>query len=568
MQSSDPSSDFNEEATETSKIIAQLRHEHPSTIKSSEVVIDKNGEKVIRVVKKRRVSIANNVTKTKKTTGKSPLGFGIAFVLLLVLGCGIFFTWRTTEMSSTAYKERCQDELKNLWNATELSVGYASVDSFKLTISEINAEFPENSPIAKVRLIGLSAPLNLRSYFSGIPSGNLLEIKRAEITLRNTAKTMSTPRLTNTPIWYFDRIVCDDLRVNFEDNRSAPFSLKASVYVYSPNNIKGTHSMVLKSGSLKLRAWPSIQITGGQILSSYTGLDEISVKGILDTAETALVQNEHAEILLEGSILERCPATGEFTVTSDNVDLSYFTQNKLHRVLSAKTRSLSEWERNRNNRLTMKLPEQGSLLPPSFFGKILLQDIRFENRNLPALALLMKHVESNRRDKYAPPIFQTGEASLEQRNGTVRLTIQKDDMADPAVLTVQGNLFVDQNDKLSGALNYGIPLRIAQAEYSGDADPIFIEEHRLAWLKTKLSGKANSPVDNADSIDKKAEEKRKSMSPPRVLILPTQPMQESIPESSLPSTEQSEPTQLQFPTLPQQDQDAESIFMKTLQQGY
>lgn len=567
MHSSEPSSDFHEGASQTSQIIEQIHHDHPSTIKSTEVVINKNGEKIIRVVKKRRVSAAATAAK-KNMPEKSHLGIVIAVVLLLVLGCGIYFTWRVTEMSSTAYKECKQSELKDLWNASELSVGYASVDSFKLAISEINAEFPEENPIAKVRLIGLSAPLSLRSYFSSMPSGNMLEIKRAEITLRNSVKTMSTPRLTNTPIWYFDRIACNDFRIKFEDEQKAPFSLKASVYIYSPNNRQGTHSMALKSGILKLRAWPSIQITGGQILSSYSGLEEISVKGILDTAETSLVQNEQAEILMEGSVMEGSPITGEFTIVSSNADLSYFTQNKFHRIMSAKTRSDSKWERDKNNRLSMKLPSPETLLPPSFSGKILLQDIRFENRNLTGLALLMKHVESNRRDKYAPPIFQTGRATLVQRNGATRLTIQKDDMADPAVLTVQGYLSVDQNDKLSGALNYGIPLRLAQAEYSGDADPIFIEEHRLAWLKTSLSGKADSPTDNAESIDKKAEGKRKSMTQPRALNLPTHPTRGTRTEAAIPSTERTSPSQFQLPATPQQQQDAENIFMRTLQQGF
>lgn len=567
MHSSDPSSDFHEGASQTSQIIEQIHREHPSTIKSTEVVINNDGEKLIRVVKKRRVS--TTASNTKKTIPeKSHLGLVIAIVLLLIVGCGIYLTWSVTEMSSSAYREQRQAELKNLWNASELSIGYASVDGFKLTVSEINAEFSEESPIAKIKFIGLSAPLSLRSYFSGIPSGNILEIKRAEITLRNTVSTMVTPRLADKAVWYFDRIVCNDFRVDFEDKQTAPFSLKASVYVYSPNNQQGTHSMALKSGILKLRAWPSIQITGGQILSSYNGLEEISVKGILDTAETSLVQNEQAKILIEGSIMESTPITGEFTIISSNADLSYFTQNKLRRIISAKTRSDTKWEQDKNNRLVMKLPEQGKQLPPSFSGKILLQDIRFENRNLPGLSLLMKHVESNRRDKYAPPIFQTGKATLVQRNGATRLTIQKDDMADPAVLTVQGQINIDPSDKLSGALNYGIPLRIAQAEYSGDADPIFVEEHRLAWLKTFLSGNASSPIDNAKVIDRKAAEQRKKMPQPRALTLPSHPLYNTDTESTVSTPEQPGPPRLQVPTLPQQEQDAESIFMKTLQQGF
>lgn len=583
MQSPPSSNGSEGNSFRVSHIIEQMHQEHPSKIKSKEVVIDKDGKKKVRVVKKRRVSISN-ATARKKQPGKW-FGLGIALILLLLIGGAGFFAWRVSSMNGESYAEKQQNALKETWNAASVSLSHLGMDGFNLSISQLKAEFPESYPIARIECTGLSAPLSLRSYFSGVLSGNELEISRMDVILRDNFKVMTTPHLAGEILWQFDRIRCKDLNIRFETEKQGSFSLRTpSAYVYSPNSQRGAHSLVIQGGTLKLRGWPAIDIQESHILSTYNGLEEITLKGSIDMGEIGIVQEDKAEISMKGSILEGKPVEGEFTLISSNLDLSYLTQKKFTSIITAKTRlKATTGVATDQQQLSMTLPATaatGELLPPVFNGKVLLKNIRLDNRRLPAIPLLMQHVESNRRDKYSPPTFQMGSARIIQQGEKVSIEILQDDLSDPAVLTVQGKITVDKDGILSGFLHYGLPLRISQAEYRGESDPLFEEIARLAWLYTRLSGTADAPTDNADALDQKAAAARAKMPAPHSLLMPTIIIPGQAPTPSPPTKDQGTPVSAPGTSpapspampgtsgLPSPESDTDDIFLRTLQQGH
>lgn len=253
---------------------------------------------------------------------------------------------------------------------------------------------------------------------------------------------------------------------------------------------------------------------------------------------------------------------------SENLPLSFLTRNKLERVVTAVTRREPAPKGNvkspRKN-LAMLLPALGETAGPEFNGRVPLGNIQFSNRNLPAVGYLMRHVESRKREKYAPPTIQQGALAIRQQGDYVHIDITGDDISDPYVITVQGSVSVDENDRLTGHLAYGLPVLLTQAEYpDAKSDPLFIEDHRLAWLRTQLRGTAETPMDNADELEQRAAEARKTRCTPNSLVTP--PLSPGLLAPAAPGTSGAPAQPGNAEPAPQPaDPSQEDIFLRTLQ---
>ncbi len=555
-------------ASQVSRIIRQMHEDHPSVEKSREVVIDKYGNKKIRIVKKRRVSAT---VQNRENGNRRWMSVLLITVLLAIVGGAVFFTMRLSSMSGETYQREQEEALRQAWGAESVSLSQPSTENFRLEIGGLTARFPANSLVERVEISGISGMIGFKSYFSGVLSGNLLEIARVRIFLRDTVQQLETPHFKGERLWNFDRIKCKDFQILFADADRAPFALKTTAYLYSPNDRAGSHSLAIDGGTLELRRWPVLHIKQGNILSTYGGLEEINVTGTLDMSASGKAIDGNARVTIRGSILERTSVRGELTVESSNVPLSLLTGGKLERVVTGRTRQTTGADLQAENKdaLRMLLPAPGEAGGPEFSGRALLQDIQFSNRNLPAIGYLLRHVESNKREKYAPPTIREGALSIQQKSGYVRVDIRGDDVSDPYVITIQGGVSVDENDQLSGRLDYGLPVILTQAEYpDAKSDPLFIEDGRIAWMRTVLKGTAERPTDNADELEKRAAQERKNRPPAQSLnwpvptgALPIAPHPPSAPTQ--PGT--GAPSQNGAPPVPAPDHAQEDLFLRTLQ---
>lgn len=556
-----------ENTSQVSRIIQQMHEEHPTVEKSREVVIDKNGNKKIRVVKKRRVSAT---VERRENGNRRWVAALLIAVLLIVIGGALFLTARLSSMSGESYQREQEQALRQAWGAESISMTTPSTESFRLEVGSITARFPADSLIERVEIAGISGAISLKSYFIGVISGNLLEVASIRVYLRDTVERLETPHFKGDRLWNFDRLKCKDFQVLFSDTMRAPFTLKTSAYLYAPNERPGSHSVAIEGGTLALRGWPVINIRQGNFLSTYGGLEEISISGTLDMSASGKALDGNAHVAIRGNILEGKPLRGELQLYSSNVPLALLTAGKLERLVTARTRQVAgaESDSTDKDKLAMLLPAPGEAGGPEFNGRVLLQDIQFSNRNLPAINLLLRHVPSDKREKYAPPTIHDGALSLQQKNGYVRIDIRGDDISDPYTVTVQGGVSVDENNILSGNLAYGVPAMYTQAEYpDAKSDPLFIEDKRLAWLRTAITGTADRPADNADELERRAAQERTKRPPARSLnlmipgALPVSPVQ----GGGLPHPATGAPTG-ESPSAPVPD-ETEDLFLRTLQPG-
>lgn len=569
MSHQDPSGQNPENTSQVSRILQQMHEERPAVEQSREVVIDKNGHKKIRVVKKRRVS----ASVQRREKGDRHWSFLFLIVALLVIvGGAVYCTARFTSMSGESYQRAQEQALKEAWGAESVTITLPSTEGFQLEIGNIYARFPEGHLIERVEISGISGAIALKSFFTGVMSGDLLTISRVRIFLRDTVSRLQTPHFKGDRLWNFDRYKCEDFQILFADAGRAPFSLKTSAYLYAPNERAGSHSLALEGGTLELRQWPVIHIEQGNILTTYKGLEEINFTGTVDLTAAGRATTESVTVRLRGSILEGATLRGELEMTSANIPLAFLTRHKLERIITAVTRQEAAPKGNKKTKLkklTMLLPALGETAGPEFNGRIPLGNIQFSIRNLPAINYLLRHVESHKREKYAPPTVQQGALTVRQKGDYVHIDITGEDISDPYVITVQGSVSVDENNRVSGNLAYGLPVLLTQAEYpDAKSDPLFIEDQRLAWLRTKLSGTAETPTDNSDELERLAAEQRKTRCQPNSLITPALSPnllppagQEGDPPAP---SDETQPT----PTpgkAPASDPSQEDLFLRTLQ---
>lgn len=556
-----------ENTSQVSRIIQQMHEERPSTEKSREIVIDKNGNKKIRVVKKRRVSAT---VERRENGNRRWVAALLIAALLVVVGGAVFLTVRLSSMSGGSYQREQEQALQKAWGAESVSISPPSTESFRLEVGGITARFPEDNLIERVEISGISGTISLKSYFSGVISGNLLEIARIRIYLRDTLERLKTPHFKGARLWNFDRFKCKDFQILFSDATRAPFTLKTSAYLYAPNERPGSHSVAIEGGTLALRQWPVINIKQGNFLSTYGGLEEINIAGALDMSASGKALDGDTQVSIRGTVLEGTSFKGELQLASSNVPLSLLTGGKLERIITARTRQVPGSRDNdaEKNKLGMFLPAFGEAGGPEFNGRVMLQDIQFSNRNLPAINHLLRHVASDKREKYAPPTIREGALSLQQKNGYVRIDIRGDDISDPYTVTVQGGVSVDENGILSGNLAYGIPAMYTQAEYpDAKSDPLFIEDQRLAWLRTALKGTAERPTDNADDLERRAAQERTKRPPARSLnlIIPDAPPISPVQGGTLPHPATGSPAGKS--SAAPAPGETEDLFLRTLQPG-
>lgn len=509
MSQSPNSEDAN---TQSSSIIRQLQENKPGVEKSREVVIDKNGQKVIRITKKRRVAMTEEEQHHKKR--KSLKKFSILSVLsfiIILAACFLFFMVRASSMSSPSYAADKQTELSQAWGA-DVKIEGLSIENFQMRITSLTATFPESSNIDKIELRGIRGGIGLRSYINGVLAGDILTIDYARITLRDNAETIRIPRFSGERMWEFKRISCKEFIVGFPGNK-APFTVKSSAYMYqsAPDN----HTLYIGQNSdlpseLLLRGWETpITALKGSVQISQAGLSHLSLSGDIGT---------NATIAIGGNAMEGASPQGNLHIESSGIALSLLTNKNISGFLDAQTRKDTISANKNTVQAQFKLP-YGNLQQPEITGELTLQNIRLSK--LPAFAYLINCLPKDKVDKYISPVFSQGNITLTHLpDGGTKIDLAN--LNEFTVFEAKGSIIVGADNTLSGNLSLGVPTRITSQKYTDQIpDPIFDDDHRTSWLNITLKGTVDAPGDNADELEAKAVELRKMRETDEAPIAPT-----------------------------------------------
>ncbi|MBR4310824.1 MAG: hypothetical protein IKT79_07325 [Akkermansia sp.] len=490
-----------ENLTQVRSIIKQLNDDRPSKEKHREVVVRADGTKVVRVTKKRRVMMTS--ADHRRINRRQMALVLLGLVVLASLATGLLF-YRMAGMTGSSYVATCQNELQQCWGASEVRLEGAGVEGTTLSLTNLVAEFPEESMLQRVELYGIEAQLDMMSFFSKVLEGDEIRIDKAVIVLR-PGTDMHMPVQLGADMWRFRRADCKDLTVRFGDNADAgPMELqRVQAYMYYPQTSRDFSVVILRGGSLSIRNWKTVSITEGKARIAVSGITDFSLTGNADVSDDK-VEQIRTSISFAGKMENGTSLCGPYSVESDNMSLSDFTNGRFVEFLTARTVAVSHGRIS--DKATVELAASGDALPV-FCGEWQLKDICLSS--FPALASITEHIVPDKRRLYNPISLQRGYVVLGGRDGCVSISLPIGAVQERDLVSLQGKMEVNSNNELSGELEYGIPVVLPRAEYpDGHPDPIFMESGEWAWLRTRVKGMANMPSDDMEEIEARAQAAR------------------------------------------------------------
>lgn len=484
-----------EPESQVRSIIKQLNEERPSQERSREVVVRPDGTKVVRVIKKRKVTITS---VEKNRHAKRRFLILLLFLLFLAGGMAAVVSFRMSAMSGESYIQARQEELRQAWGATSVHCTGAKISGFSMNVESLVAEFPESSIIRRVEMRNLRASLATTSFFSGIPESDDLKMDSAVVCLREDVRNFTMPRHEGRELWKVKRVSCDKLSFYVGDETSSPLSVKqASAYMYHPESGEGSRVLILSDGVLQMRGWKPIVITDAKMIFSDIAVDDIHLRGTLDVDKKEQ-DTASTSISLSGNIRKDADMSGPFAFESLNINFADLSNGRFSQFFNGVT-TAERGQKTLSAYMTLPLQRQ----TPLFSGSFRLKDVRITS--FPALMMITDHLEPIRRKAYLPP--NIGEATVEllQDEEKATLRIADGNAVERELISLRADVAIDSSNNLSGSVEYGIPSKLTHVEYpDGLADPIFRDDGVYAWLSTTVSGPANVPTDNSAELDAQA----------------------------------------------------------------
>lgn len=484
-----------ENLTQVRSIIKQLNEDKPAQERVREVVVRADGTKVVRVTKKRRVMMSS--ADVRRRNRKHILLFLAAF-LLVMLGCGAYFLFRMSTMSSTAYLAEQQAALQQSWGAGSVQLEGEGINGTTLKLESIVVDFPESSMLQRVELSGVQAKLDVMSFLTGVVKGETLEIDRTVIVLRNGA-TMSMPRQAGMDRWSFRRMECKDFSVRYADGEAAPVQLdNTQAYMYYPQRNRASSVVMFRGGNMKINGWKTVRVAEGKAHISAQGIEDFSISGTTDAASNEAEQR-HTSLAFAGRMMEGDAMMGPFALEADNMSFADFTEGRFEEFLTARTEYSAHGKLN--GKFTMNLVRGGG--SPLFKGEVHLKGICLSS--FPAMMAIREHIEPVKRRLYNPISLHRGYVILGGEDGQISVEIPEGAMSERDLASLSGKMVLNSANELSGELRYGIPLVLARVEYpDGHPDPIFTAGGEWAVLHTRLKGRGNMPGDDMAEVEARA----------------------------------------------------------------
>lgn len=501
---SDQEDKYREESeggTQIRSIINRLNEERPSKEKSREVVVRADGSKVIRVTKKRRVSVTE---QEKKRRSRKAFVSGLLAAFLILAAMAAFFGFRLSAMAGEGYLQDSVAALKEAWGATDIRVSGKGINGRDFHLDSLVAEFPADSMVERVEFSGIDAKLDTFSFFAKKLMAQQVTMARAEIQLRQGAEKLEIRAFKGDDLWSFHRVECADFSVKWPtaSGSSVAALSGARAYLYHPRlNDWSSCVLNLEGGVLQLGSWKTIYLKDGKVHVAPDRVEEFHLVGSVNRP-TEKEETNVMELSISGRMKTGDALVGPFTFNSDNMPLADFTDSRFEQFFSARTLQVPD---NRS-KATITLSTEGNL--PEFNGEFALKGICLSG--MPAQVLMTDHIVPAKRRLYLPPRVSRGYGIISHADGGVSLELPDGGAVERDLLTMKGKMTISAANELSGNMSYALPVSLTRVEYTdGMSDPIFREDGQLAWLATELSGMANVPTDNSAEVDKGAEDARR-----------------------------------------------------------
>ncbi len=504
-------SEQKESQSQVREIIDQLNEEHPSKERSRELVVRKDGTKVVRVTKKRRVTISE---KEKKRTSrrKFTLIFGIFFVL--IVGSLSYIGLKVGLMGGSHYLDEKKEEIRLALKAESIQLVDARIEGFDLRIAKIVAKYPSGSQLDSVELEQISGTFDVIGVIQNKLFFESLNIGKATCVLKEGADVLETPATTLFDICSFSRIDCKSFNLFIGDVSESPLSIyDTNAYLYYPDYDKSKIVFSCRGGQFVVRNWLEFDIKDLRAAFIDGQQTDLSADLTMMATETQKQGATVQKLSLKAKLSDGDTFYGPYSFECSNISIEDLTKSRMLPFFKANTkRMVSEDVPNSKSELTFSAESK----IPTIISSLDVGDISWFN--LPALQEIQKHVESSKRSLYAKVLIPYGHIELTSSPDAITMSFKEGEMKEPYSISLVGKVSIDSEGNLSGDLEYGVPASLTRREYpDGLSDPIFAEEGSYAWFRTTLAGTNLAPEDNSLDLHLKAEGEREKRPKPNRL---------------------------------------------------
>ncbi|MFI3242879.1 MAG: hypothetical protein R3Y56_01345 [Akkermansia sp.] len=493
------------------EIIDQLNEEHPSKERSREVVVRKDGSKVVRVQKKRRVTISEQ-DKNRRSRKKYILLF-LAFFALLIFSAA-FIGLKVSMMGGTQYLNDRKDEIRVAFQAESIEMEGAKIEGLNVHIAKLVLRYPASSQVERVELESVGGSFDVLGVVHNKMMFESLNISKATLVMREGATQIQAPATVLSGICSFTRVDCKAFNLYIGDYLTSPVSVyDTNAYLYYPDHDKDKIVFSCRGGQFVVKDWLEFDIKDLRAAFLEGGKIDLSADLTMLLENTKEEGKKERRLEMRKQLHEGENFYGPYTFICSNIPIADLTKARLLPFFSATTKMMSAKEEDENHS-TITFSDKAET--PTIKADLAVGNVSWYH--LPALQEIQKHVESSKRSLYAKLLIPYGRIHLDSSPEGISLSFKETEMSEPYSVVLVGSLHVAADGALTGSLEYGVPASLTRREYSdGLSDPIFNEEGSLAWLRTDVSGTNVMPEDNSLDLHLAAEEARQSRPKPNRL---------------------------------------------------
>lgn len=452
------------------EMMARLKHHKRSEdgqhdMEDGELITRSDGTQVIKVRKRKRRS--QQAPKEAHPKFKwAAIGILTGLVLLLF----VFTIFIITKFNGTSFKGKTEISISKVLGANLTKLSQLRVTPISATADEINIIWGDDSFFHKAAFSIINTDIRPTSFFSDSWHGDEMLSEKGVIQLQVPDKNKPQTIENKSSKYQFQSYRCTALDVVFGSYDQPPSIQGMHATLQQLPNTQ--YQVTFNKGIITIPHWPELNISSGIVTLQPSNAElEARIKA----------NNDHkGELIIKGIVYKDREQPIVLDVKSEAYPMADLLGKDLGQIISGEINS-----------------DMGSLSynpqKKDLSGITFVMPFNSEQLHLQKLPMLNDLRELTDKSHYLHPSFNYCRGSILRSHEGVSLQNLK--LISSQLLSIEGNISMSHNGKLSGNLKIGIPSRLFDVE--NPAPEIFSSPvDGYIYTKVEIGGSIHNPHDD------------------------------------------------------------------------
>lgn len=434
--------------------------------RDGELVTREDGSQVVKVRRRKRRS--KQPEKKKQTVNPkikwAILGSIFGLGLLLIVGTVFIIA----KYNGRKFTETTENTIAELSGATESSVSQLRVTPVSAKAAKYELAWDQHSFLKSAEFNNLRADIKATSFFSSDWIGEEIVASTGIVIIQSPVSQAETGSDQIASPYRFGAYRCNQLDIHFGEERGAPAIIGLQISQRKMVNEK--YQFVFQDGMMKIKNWPELKLSSGVITLNAQDADIVALLGA--------GSGRKGELTITGRISKNTAKPIVLDIKAKDYPIQELLGEDLGRLIQGTTQS-----------------DMGSLSyrydKPSASGLSFILPFNSTDISLTELPMLTVLKDLSGNTNYVRPIFSNCRGNIMRTSEGVSLNNLH--WISNSMITLQGNIHVAADKKLSGTLDVGIP---TSAFDKTPPKPFVGPKDGLYHARVTLSGTIHNPHDN------------------------------------------------------------------------